>query len=95
MEIFSQIKGFEWDEGNINKNWKKHKVTYLECEEIFFNEPFVIKTDKTHSEFEERYFALGKTDGGRLLFVVYTIRGDKIRVISARDMNKKERRYYQ
>ncbi len=94
MEIFSQVKGFEWDERNINKNWEKHKVTHLECEEIFFNEPLIVQQDKTHSTSEERYFALGKTDRGRVLFVVFTIRGDKIRVISARDASKKERRYY-
>jgi uncharacterized DUF497 family protein len=94
MEIFSQLKGFEWDEGNISKNWEKHKVTHLECEEIFFNEPLIVKQDKTHSISEERYFALGKTDRGRVLFVVFTARGDKIRVISARDASKKERRYY-
>lgn len=94
MEIFSEIKGFEWDEGNINKNWDKHTVTHFECEEIFFNEPLIVQENKTHSISEERYFALGKTDKGRLLFVVFTIRGDKIRVISARNMNKKERRHY-
>ena len=95
MEIFSQVKGFEWDKGNISKNWEKHKVTHLECEEIFFNEPLIVQQDKTHSTSEERYFALGKTDRGRVLFVVFTIRGDRIRVISARDASKKERRYYQ
>ena len=94
MEIFSQVKGFEWDQGNISKNWEKHKVTHLECEEIFFNEPLIVQQDKTHSTSEERYFALGKTDRGRVLFVVFTIRGDRIRVISARDASKKERRYY-
>ncbi|MBU0700608.1 BrnT family toxin [bacterium] len=95
MKKFSQTKGFEWDEGNINKNWEKHKVTHIECEEIFFKEPLIVQQDTTHSILEERYFALGKTDKDRLLFVIFTIRGDKIRVISARDMNKKERRCYQ
>jgi len=94
MEIFSQVKGFEWDEGNISKNWEKHEVTHLECEEIFFNEPLIVQPDEPHSTSEERYFALGKTDRGRVLFVVFTIRGDKIRVITARDASKKERRYY-
>jgi uncharacterized DUF497 family protein len=94
MEMFSQVKGFEWDHGNTSKNWEKHKVTHLECEEIFFNEPLIVKQDKIHSVSEERYFALGKTDRGRVLFVVFTRRGDKIRVISARDASKKERRYY-
>jgi uncharacterized DUF497 family protein len=94
MEMFSQVKGFEWDQGNISKNWERHKVTHLECEEIFFNEPLIVQQDKTHSTSEERHFALGKTDRGRVLFVVFTIRGDRIRVISARDASKKERRYY-
>jgi len=94
MEIFSEPKGFDWDEGNIKKNWEKHKVTYLECEEVFFNEPTVVEQNKTHALTEERYYVLGETNAGRLLFVVFTMRGDKIRVISARDMNKKERRYY-
>ncbi|MBA7500177.1 hypothetical protein ES704_02930 [subsurface metagenome] len=94
-EILTHVSGFEWNEGNIIKNWERHKVTYFECEEIFFNEPIVVQHDKVHSAYENRYFALGKTDEGRLLFVVFTIRGDKIRVISARDMSKKERRCYQ
>jgi uncharacterized protein len=94
VDIFSQVKGFAWDEGNITKNWLKHQVTHLECEEVFFNEPLITYPDDSHSTSEERYFALGKTDGGRLLFVVFTIRGDKIRVISARDASKRERRYY-
>ena len=94
MNIFSQTKGFEWDEGNIAKNYKKHRVAYFECEQIFFNEPLIVKPDKIHSTSEERYFALGKTDEKRFLFVVFTIRDNKIRVVSARDMNKKERRCY-
>lgn len=94
-EILTHVSGFEWNEGNIIKNWERHKVTYFECEEIFFNEPLVVQHDKIHSTHENRYFALGKTDEGRLLFVVFTIRGDKIRVISARNMSKKERRCYQ
>ncbi|MFH1097421.1 MAG: BrnT family toxin [Candidatus Desantisbacteria bacterium] len=95
MKKFSQLKGFEWDEGNTNKNWEKHKVAHIECEEIFFKEPLIVQPDETHSIFEERYFALGKTDKDRLLFIIFTIRGDKIRIISARDMNKKEKRCYQ
>ena len=95
MDIFSQVNGFEWDEGNITKNWEKHKVGHFECEEIFFNEPLIVQKDKEHSEEELRYFTLGSTNSGRLLFVVFTIRKDKIRVISARDMTGKERRRYE
>ncbi|HCC69247.1 MAG TPA: hypothetical protein DEP99_05110 [Nitrospiraceae bacterium] len=94
MNIFSEIEGFEWDEGNISKSWIKHGVTYFECEEVFFNEPLIVKIDKVHSGEEDRYYVLGKTDMERLLFIVFTIRGKRIRVISARDTNKKERRLY-
>lgn len=92
--MLSQVKGFEWDEGNINKNWEEHRVKHPECEEVFFNAPLIVQPDELHSDFEERYFALGKTNQGRLLFLVFTIREDKIRVISARNMTKKERRWY-
>ena len=86
--------GFEWDKGNIDKNWIKHKVSFSECEQIFFNRPLLIQDDILHSESEERYYALGKTDINRFLFVVFTIRNNIIRVISTRDMSRKERRMY-
>ncbi len=86
--------GFEWDKGNIDKNWIKHKVSSSECEQIFFNRPLLIQDDILHSESEERYYALGKTDINRFLFVVFTIRNNIIRVISTRDMSRKERRMY-
>ncbi len=95
MKDFSQIEGFEWDEGNIYKNWGKHKVTHFECEEIFFNQPLVVMPDIKHSEKEIRYYALGRTNQERFLFVVFTVRKKRIRVISARNMNKKERKWYQ
>jgi len=94
MRIFDNVTGFEWDEGNVAKNWDKHGVSPFECEEVFFNEPFVVSPDETHSHTEDRYYALGRTNSGRLLFVVFTRRGNGIRVISARDMNRNERRYY-
>ena len=94
MLDFSNVTGFEWDEGNIDKNWIKHEVTHLECEQPFFNEPFIVYEDVTHSNREARYYALGQTDRGRRLFLVFTIRQDRIRVISARDMKGKERRVY-
>ncbi len=86
--------GFEWDKGNIDKNWIKHRVSSSECEQIFFNRPILIQDDISHSESEERYYALGKTNINRFLFVVFTIRTNLIRVISARDMSRKERRMY-
>ncbi len=94
-DILSLAEGFEWDEGNIRKNWEKHRVSYIECEEIFFNSPVIVKKDDPHSTMEERYFVLGKTDTDRLLFIVFTVRNKKIRIISARDMNRKERKIYE
>jgi len=86
--------GFDWDEGNIDKNWALHQVTNRECEETFFNVPFIIAPDTKHSQQEQRYYALGRTDAGRWLFVAFTIRDNLIRVISARDMNQKETQKY-
>ncbi|MGA1797028.1 MAG: BrnT family toxin [bacterium] len=95
MVIFSHVNGFEWDEGNINKNWEKHKVSHVECEEVFFNEPLIVQKDREHSDEEIRYFTLGRTNSGRLLFMVFTIRRDKMRVISARDMTRRECIHYE
>ncbi|MCZ2112959.1 MAG: BrnT family toxin, partial [Anaerolineae bacterium] len=86
--------GFDWDEGNQDKNWLKHQVSNGECEEVFFNVPLLVADDDKHSQIEQRYFALGKTNDGRTLFISFVIRTSKIRVISARDMNRKERRIY-
>lgn len=94
LDKLSECSGFEWDEGNAAKNWIKHKVSQSECERVFFNLPLVVGDDSKHSRVENRYFALRQTDTGRGLFVVFTVRGDRIRVISARDMNRKERRTY-
>jgi len=76
-------------------NWEKHAVTASECEQIFFNHPLVSGKDLKHSKQEYRYYALGHTDSGRHLFVVFAIRNRLIRVISARDMNRKERKVYE
>lgn len=86
--------GFQWDEGNRQKNWIRHRVSTGECEEVFFHRPFVVGEDAEHSDAERRYFALGRTAAGRQLFVVYTYRGELVRVISARDMTPQERRAY-
>lgn len=90
-----QLEGFEWDKGNIEKNWLIHKVDYRECEEIFDNIPLLLLPDKIHSKSESRYRALGKTNSSRYLFIIFTIRNNNIRIISARDMNKKERKKYE
>jgi len=87
--------GFDWDDENIDKNWIKHKVTPTECEQIFFNHPLIIHGDIKHSKNENRYYSLGQTNSKRLLFIAFTIRKNLIRIISAKDMHKKERRVYE
>ena len=94
LDDLGKCIGFDWDEGNEGKNWEKHGVSDAECEEIFFNDPLIASKDPDHSQAELRCFALGRTDAGRRLFVAFTIRRDLIRVISARDMTKKELRSY-
>jgi len=86
---------FDWDTGNAEKNWLRHRVSQMETEQVFFNRPLVVADDEPHSQGELRHFALGHTDAGRLLFVVYTLRGDRVRVISARDMTRRERKEYE
>ena len=88
------IEGFQWDKGNIEKNRLKHKVLNSECEQVFFNEPLIVADDVKHSQKEQRWFVLGRTELGRKLFIVFTIRNKLIRVISAREMTKKERKIY-
>ncbi len=94
-ERLARCTGFDWDEGNVLKNWVKHRVTAAECEQIFFNHPLVIAEDVEHSQAEGRSYALGQTDAGRFLVVVFTFRRTLIRVISARPMTKKERKEYE
>lgn len=89
MKILPEPVVFEWDKGNIDKNFISHDVTNREAEEVFSNKPLVSE-DVKHSAVEKRFQALGKTNKGRLLFVSFTIRNEKIRIISVRDMNKKE-----
>jgi len=95
FDLLKKCTGFEWDRHNADKLWLKHHVSLSDCEQIFFNLPLVVAGDFKHSEQENRFFALGQTDAKRFLFVVFTVRNNKIRVISARDMNRKERRVYQ
>ena len=86
----SKCTGFDWDDDNVSKNWKKHKVSPFECEEIFFNQPLIVADDEIHSRKEVRLFALGRTDRDRLLFAAFAIRKNLIRVISTRDMTRRE-----
>lgn len=96
MIRFDSIVGFEWDAGNARKSEDKHGVTQAEAEQAFFNEPLLIRGDATHSAAEERFHALGRTDEWRRLHITFTVRdeGTRIRVISARDMSRKEREFY-
>ncbi len=94
-KILQECIGFDWDQHNIQKNWEKHKVSPVESEQAFFNKPLIIAEDPKHSRTERRFCALGRTDQDRKLFIVCTMRRKLIRVISSRDMNKKERRVYE
>jgi len=87
--------GFDWDEENAVKNWERHRVTPEEAEDIFFHDPFVLRSDPAHSGREKRYRALGKTGRDRKLFIAFTIRRRLIRIISARDMTRREHEEYQ
>jgi uncharacterized DUF497 family protein len=82
--------GFDWDEWNTSKNWNKHRVSPDEAESIFFHDPLLLRSDAGHSMRERRYLAMGETPAGRGLLVVFTVRRKLIRVISARDMNRRE-----
>ena len=98
MDVYKKVQectGFQWEKHNIQKNWEKHKVSPAESEQAFFNKPFIIVNDVQHSQEEDRFYALGKTDQDRRLFISFTIRKKLIRVISSRDMNKKERVIYE
>lgn len=94
MELFdvSQIEGFDWDAGNIGKNEKKHGVTWKECEEAFLQKVY-INDDIKHSKYEKRYYILTESKE-RKLFISFTLRDNKIRVISARNQNMKEKKTY-
>jgi uncharacterized DUF497 family protein len=92
---FATCTGFQWDAGNTDKNWERHQVSQGECEQVFFQRPILIAVDRAHSQREPRYAVLGQTAAGRLLTLVFTIRGTLIRVISARDMSRAERRRYE
>ena len=97
MIDWTQVSGFEWDEGNARKSPEKHDVTQAEAEQVFFNDPLLVLADDKHSVTEPRFHALGRTDADRLLHITFTLRAADtlIRVISARDMHRKERKSYE
>ena len=92
--MFRKLTGFEWDKGNFNKNWIRHKITNKECEEAFFDSNRKISRDVLHSKKEVRFMLLGKTKRGKLLFICFTKRRSKARIISARRLNKKQEKLY-
>ena len=94
MIDLSTLDGFEWDSENREKNWVEHKVEWTESEETFLSVPLILLPDPKHSGAETRLNALGQTLAGRKLSIVFTIRNKRIRVISARDMSKKERKQF-
>jgi hypothetical protein len=94
-DVFGSFLGFKWDRGNNNKNLLKHNVQNWECEQVFFNKPLLILEDPEDSITEKRWAGFGTTDSGRLLVVIFTKRGNLVRIISARDMNSKERKFYE
>lgn len=95
MKVLSEPIEFTWDKGNIDKIWKKHRVSNKECEEVFFDKNKKIYKDKFHSDKEVRYIILGKTKGKRLLYTVFTVRKRNVRIISSRSINKKEVKFYE
>lgn len=97
MIDFDKITGFDWDAGNSRKSTDKHDVSQAEAESIFFNDPLIVVEDAKHSENEQRLNALGRTAQNRLLHITFTLRqnGTMVRVISARDMHRKERKIYE
>lgn len=90
----SACVGFDWDDANIEKNWERHRVSPEDAEDIFFHDPFILGADAAHSKREKRYFALGQTGRGRRLFAAFTVRRKLIRIISVRDMNRRELEAY-
>lgn len=93
MRIFHEPIGFEWDAGNREKNLKKHRVTDAECEEVFFDPHKRMVGAPVSVGTETRHLLIGQTRQGRALFVVFAVRREKVRIISARDLNQKERRF--
>lgn len=91
-EYFPDLEGFQWDAGNSEKNWLAHELSQAETEQVFFNRPVLVTGDAAHSALEVRHYLLGRTNAGRLLTVVFAVRGSLVRPIMARDMSRRERR---
>ena|SRR5579864_7970938 len=88
--VLPDVLTFEWDKGNSTKSWIKHRVSIKEQEQAFFDKKKRAFTDSKHSDAEKRFLLFAKTKKGRKLIIAFTKRGDKIRCISARPMNRRE-----
>ena len=95
MMDLSKYTEFEWDKGNFDKSFKKHKISPNEAEEMFLDERLLLQEDLKHSQFEQRFTIIGSTISKKLLLTVFTIRNNKIRIISVRIADRKERRQYE
>jgi uncharacterized DUF497 family protein len=95
VRLFKKLIGFSWDQGNQDKNYLKHNVGIKECEEAFMDGRKKLFNDPSHSAKEKRYLLFGRTKQQRMLIIAFTIRNSNVRVISARDMKKKERVIYE
>ena len=95
MIDLNPLIGFNWDAGNREKNWQRHRVSTGECEQGFFNLPLLLQDDPDHPQKEPHFLVLGQTIAGRPLFIAFTINQEKIRIISARDMSQNERDLYE
>ena len=95
MLQLAELNGFDWDAGNDNKSLLKHGISQLEAEQVFFNQPLLVVSDPQHSRGEQRLHLYGKNDDGELRHITFTMRGTKARVISARPMHRKERKFYE
>ena len=93
MRLVVRLIGFDWDEANWRKSELKHGVAAAEAEEALLKDP-LCQVDPRHSDDEQRYVALGETNEGRRLFVSFTVRRGRARVISARPMSRRERAIY-
>lgn len=93
-EYFPDLTGFQWDAGNSEKNWLAHEVSQAEVEQAFYNRPVLMSPDSGHSQVEVRYYVLGRSNAGRALAIVFTLRATLVRPTIARDMSRRERRRY-
>jgi hypothetical protein len=91
-DLLAGVTGFEWDQGNSEKNWRRHGVSQVEAEQAFLNRPLLVAPSPKEIQGEARYFALAQSDLGRSLAIVFTLRGSRVRVISARPMSRRERK---